>query len=265
MIGKVFNKNRDTFPVDGNCEALPKRKHLAWQSHLGALQHLHFMTVEDTSKETLAEERVSETLESALVWMSFAYQVATGKISPDELLTLEMEQQLKLPPIAPNHCVMVPANVKVRTLFASLQRGIAERNERTPDVALGSMLHVLQDSFSPSHTCRVSQWVAGKEHAALLDVENYAQQDHDKHAALDGHPQWMLEYLESGAHIYTNDPVTVGAWLISAVDQDLPWPEVESHLRNTVFSRAQTETESPRRKCIGRPAGLEDLHIAMRQ
>lgn len=224
--------------------------HLGRASHLGGLQHLHFMTTETSTDPDQRRARVERTTADALTWMEFAYQVATGELSPNAPLTFERERQLGLPSIALNHCVE-PANVKVRTLFSRQGQTVAERNRRTPDVALGSMLHILQDSFSPSHTCRVGRQIDGKRVALLHDIENYLLQDKRAHAELDQYPQWFLDYLWTDQHAYSNDPVVLGAWLISAVDRKLPWGDVEAHLRATIFAQAPI-AESETEKCIER-------------
>lgn len=225
--------------------------HLARASHLGKLQHLHFMTTQATADDAARGQRVEHTVQGALTWMAFAYQVATGELRPDHPLTAAKQAELSLPSIALNHCVR-PENVKIRTLFARQGQAIEERNMQTPDVALGSMLHILQDSFSPAHACRVGREVDGRQQALLRDVENYALQDKQAHAALDQHPAWFLEYLKTGQHVYGNDPVTVGAWLISAVDRKLPWAEVEAHLRATIFAPLPLGGADEAEQCLER-------------
>lgn len=208
--------------------------HLGRASHLGRLQHLHFMTT--LPPTATPSERVKATTDAALNWLEFAYSVATGKVAPDSSLTPERQAELGLPSIALNHCVQDPSNVKIRTLFSRLGQTDEYRNGIVPDVALGSMLHVIQDSFSPSHTCRVLQPSGTTVIAALADVENYNEQDKDAHRLLDGIPDWLKHYADTAEHLIGNDPITVGAWLLAAVDQDLPWKEVKDHLRSTVFA-----------------------------
>lgn len=134
------------------------------------------MTGLDPTK-SLANERVDTTTLAALQWMAFAYEVATRQRKPTDKLAPEELRRLKIPSIAKNHCVQ-ESSVAVRTLFTRTGPGWTdERRElATPDVALGSMLHVIQDSFSPSHTCRVKKTVRGKPFAVLVDVKNYVAQ-----------------------------------------------------------------------------------------
>jgi hypothetical protein len=251
----TMEKERTHYPGGTSGCSVPADIHLGRQSHFGPLQHLHFMTTQNRDLST-AEQRVASTTDAALTWMRFAYRVAIREIDADAPLTSEMEAHLHLPSIARNHCVQDATNVKVRTLFSRLGQDLAVRREITPDVALGSMLHVLQDSFSPSHTCRVEQLKDNVTKAVLVDVGNYNEQNTDAHASLDGYPRWMQMYAETGQHIYANDPITVGAWLIAAAGQKLPWDEVESHLRQTIFARDESGRQVSNDTCIGRTVEL---------
>ena len=128
----------------------------------------------------------------------------------------------------------------------------AERKTLTPDVALGSMFHVLQDSFSPAHTCRVEVSRQGRVLAVLKDVYNYAEQpDKKQHASLDEYPNWLKQLAQGKGHKFENDPVEVGAWLIAALDKKMKWSEVETHLKETVFASASNAPSEQQLLCIG--------------
>ena len=225
--------------------------HLARRSHFGSLQYLHFMTAMDSKNNSQREARVDTTIDVSLKWLHFAFDVATGRTAPGESLTEEMEVDVGLPSLSQNYCEP-RKNIKVRTLFSVQGHHWSVRDVRTPDIALGSMLHILQDSFSPSHTCRISEVSGDKEQALLFDVENYAQQVASDHALLDKFPRWFLDNLRNGAHQFENDPVIAGAWLLSAVDRRLEWSEVESYLRRTIFAKAAATGHTSALRCIGR-------------
>lgn len=159
---------------------LEGKDHLGWNSHYGKLQYLHFMSSD--GKQVGEEARLDETTRLALVWIKFAYSVATGDTSADAPLTPQTEESLGLPSVALNYCLGNAANAKVRTLFARVNMNdAAERNVRTPDVALGSIFHILQDSFSPAHTCRKEQIVDGQHFAVLSGVYNFNDQVRELH------------------------------------------------------------------------------------
>lgn len=223
--------------------------HLARASHLGRLQHLHFMSHRETSEPDDRVSRLQRTTDTALVWMKFAYEVASGDLPPGDPLTAEMENKLRLPSTAANHCEP-PEEIRIRTLFARDRHSVKERDRRMPDIAIGSMLHILQDSFGPSHACRVSRKINGQHVALLRDVHDYLLQNKKLHAKLDQYPAWLLEFLESGEHRYANDPVSIGAWLMDAVDRRLPWSDVETHLRETIFLSIPEDDVLPDEKCI---------------
>lgn len=236
---------------------LQAKDHLGWNSHYGTLQHLHFMT---SQPARVGESvRVAETTRLALVWIKFAYSVATGDRKADSQLTTLDEKQLNLPSIALNYDLKDPANAKVRTLFARPQAGNAElRNIRTPDVALGSILHILQDSFSPAHTCRKEQYVDGEHFAVLTQVYNFNEQVHSvdgelDHSLNDRFPGWLLTYARNRQHVYGNDPILVGRWMIEAVDRKTEWKDVEGYLRATIF-RQQSNVIGDNSACIGKRA-----------
>ena len=224
-------------------------QHLGWHSHYGRLQYLHFMTSTPTGSST-AEQRVRSSTTDALTWMKFAYAVAMGDLRADSALTETLQREVSLPSLALNHCVRLE-NVKVRTLFSRLGMPLHHRNAITPDVALGSMLHILQDSFSPAHTCRVTAHDGGETKALLADVYNYNEQNTDRHSDKDLYPDWLHHYAASNMHIYANDPVAVGAWLIAAVDNQISWEAVEARLRTTIFAEANTEARAVGTTCIG--------------
>jgi hypothetical protein len=232
---KFLSEDASEYPGSG-C-SIPASQHIGRWSHFGQLQHLHFMTNMKRSESTAAQ-RVTATTNKALSWMKFAYSVATGELSPEVHLTEELEKQAGLPSIAVNHCVQDRQNVKIRTIFTLRDPSWSDRYRRalTPDVALGTMFHVLQDSFSPAHACRVKKPVNAGAYAVLVDIENYNEQVEGSHGELDGYPDWLEQIVSIGTHTYKNDPVVVGAWLLQAVDEKRPWKEVEDHLRNTIFA-----------------------------
>lgn len=234
---------------------LEAKDHLGWNSHFGKLQYLHFMSSQGAA--VTEEARLDETTRLALVWIKFAYHVAVGAIPADTPLTRQTEEGLGLPSVALNYCLGNAANAKVRTLFARVDmQDEKERNERTPDVALGSIFHILQDSFSPAHTCRQEQVVEGQHFAVLTKVYNFNDQVNELHGERahqvnDKYPGWLLTYARNAEHVYGNDPIAVGAWLIRAVDAKTPWGEVESHLRQTIFKK-RTGTAPDNAPCMGK-------------
>ncbi|MGJ7523823.1 hypothetical protein ACSFA0_25330 [Variovorax sp. LT1P1] len=255
----TMNKSLKQYPGGVLDCTVPAEQHLTRQSHYGGLQHLHFQTQlrsKPGGQSSTPVERVTSTLEQSMVWLEFAYAVATqspGRAATSPLTPAD-ETMLNLPSIARNLCLRrKPPTVLVRSLFtqqgANGPEDLEARNRLTPDVALGSMLHVLQDSFSPAHTCRVAKPVDGRDIAVLRDVYNYAEQDSGQHGGLDLYPAWLVHQVREGQHQFANDPVIVGAWLIGAVDKRLPWEEVRHHLLGSIFVRSDS-AEDTKLRCI---------------
>jgi hypothetical protein len=247
-LKKLSDPTIPTYPGGTRNCALAADMHLGWHSHYGRLQHLHFMTGMVESNST-ADERVRSTTDKALKWIEFAYAVATKQLAADAPLLIDQQLSVELPAVAANHCVH-GANVKIRTLFSRLGMQRTHRDAIAPDVALGTILHIIQDSFSPAHTCRVARPDGSESKALLEDVYNYNEQSKGNHSQNDLYPAWLHRYAATGIHTYSNDPIVVGAWLISAVDNRLRWEEVESHLKSTVFATSSGHA-SPARACIG--------------
>jgi len=243
---KLLKEGQARYDTDQkNCRPEAKN-HLGHESHYGSLQHLHFMTQLSSVKSTneARTERIKTTTELALNWMKFAYSVATGDLHPLMHLTRDMEEQYGLPPMDLNVCAD-RQNIKIWTVFSRLGMNDDDRIQITPDVALGSMLHIIQDSWSGAHTCRVPQQVEtamGKQNYAVLkDVSNYLEQvkmpnGGDFHSDHDLYPQWLIDKVAYGKEGFANDPIIVGAWLLQAVDNKTPWQDVESYLRKTIFA-----------------------------
>lgn len=241
---------------------LEGKDHLGWNSHYGKLQHLHFMS--NQSSRVSDSDRLDETTRLALVWIKFAYGVAIGERPAKSALTKRDEEALSLPSVALNYCLSNAENAKVRTLFARVQsHGEEERDLRTPDVALGSIFHIIQDSFSPAHTCRKEQVVSGQHYAVLSGVYNFNEQLEEpfgkiEHGVNDRYPGWLLTYAQNGEHVYANDPIVVGVWMINAVDSGVDWDKVEAYLRSTIF-RKQDGSGSDQSTCIGRRSVSEPI------
>jgi hypothetical protein len=244
---------------------LKAEDHLMRASHFGAMQYLHFMSNEpnciksdDRSTCKDAGTRLQPTLDRAMDWIKFAYPIAARLREPESAFTHEEEVALGMPPIHKNLCLNDRTSAKVLTVFSRMgpDRDRAYRRLITPDVALGTILHIVQDSFSPGHACRVRQEVDGLPMAILADVYNYNEQTSSSHAKLDVFPDWLLKYASDGSRehrIYANDPIAIGVWLLQAVDRQAPWSEVNAYLRSVAFPVIPaSERKDALGRCIGR-------------
>ncbi|MFD0913867.1 hypothetical protein [Methylophilus luteus] len=239
----ILEPGQARYPTSQLGVFIDAKDHLGHESHFGTLQHLHFMSDIKDSKIT-ANERIKFTTDKALNWIRFAYDVATKVHHPDDPLTDKMDIGFSLKSIGLN-VGADPKNLKVKSLFTPTSMDPDQRLKITHDVALGSMFHVIEDSWSSSHTCRVERSLGSKKIAVLKDVYNYDIQSKDKknggepmHNLQDRYPTWLVNNVaQKNYQPYENGPVEVSAWLLSAVDQRLPWNDVETHLRNTIFAK----------------------------
>lgn len=147
---------------------------ILWASHFGDLQYLHAMGLGDESR--------AEILAKMRAYAEHAWSVATG--------TTTLEQ--------------LEAEIGRAKAAAEMGDGSAERRERlmarfdqadllyhADDAeqlrprALGSLLHMIQDSYAKGHAVREG-W-EGENSGHIRYFQNYAEQDGDKHGAFDTH------------------------------------------------------------------------------
>jgi hypothetical protein len=193
------------------------------RSHFGDLQFLHGMATRDG-------EPAIETQRKILVWAEFTYKVATG--------SLDQRTQIHNVPIS-----------GIRELFASNPQVSALRieqlfrgNRNAKRVAIGSLLHMVHDSYALGHAQREVLDFAGPDGAtmfsrgAIQEFHCYTNQDPDKHKLDDKWP----EQLRSWKLGRDDEPISVSARILQFMyaNQGLgaPWEEVETYLRSVVFN-----------------------------
>jgi hypothetical protein len=182
---------------------------MQYRSHYGDLQFLHAMAAADG-------EPAAETRRKVLDWMEFAYGVASGAIDPSAPLgTIELAM--------PREFFAGQAEWTVARLFnprESLGEGTL------PEHALGSMLHVIEDSFAAGHTGRNTAASAICPFGTVWQFRAYQSEDSDKHSVADGR-----------AALETADPrlVSVAARLIELQRAGAPWESEVKPFLEAVF------------------------------
>lgn len=187
------------------------------RSHFGDLQFLHAMANQDGVPAT-------ETRRKILMWMEFAWKVALGEFklgTPLRSISLEGWGQ---------HFANGQNVQDLLTLSRPWLR------PHIQEVAFGSMLHVVQDSFSAAHverrepvsgmTCAMGQRQAGR----IIRFLSYAQQDHSKHKEKDS-PESAQRHLARD----TPDAVDAGRALRDFLDRKVSWESVQQYLIDCVF------------------------------
>ncbi len=87
------------------------------------------------------------------------------------------------------------------------------------NIALGSLLHMVQDSYSDAHAERVGGCnPLSRQRKTIVSFRNYVYQNSDDHAHADIHPSW----LENGK-LEQNNPLWASAKLINFSFENTPW------------------------------------------
>ena len=194
------------------------------RSHFGDMQFLHAMAGR-------AGESPQETRANVTRWSEFAYRVARGEIEP----------KARVSTLAKGKLLDEDTAQWLGTLF----RGASKRHWTVQDVflakassvraiAFGSLLHLVEDSYSAAHVRRATSRVQANgclsygANDAIAQFQTYVGQDTKKHGACDNAPDW-LESPRPGS------PVEVLSLLVRAYGDGRDWPYVRVLLEQQVF------------------------------
>jgi len=188
---------------------------MLYRSHFGDLQYLHAMAAADG-------ELASKTRDSLFGWFEFAWRASRGEYTLETRL-----RDIGIPAIQEAYGRTEWRLMDLYTLGASggLRRSIG-------DVAFGSLLHSVQDSFAAGHARREEAsgmrecTLAGDSVTApgnILEFHSYAGQDHGLHADADSRAAFMRGFQEEG------NVVDVGRLLVRARKQELDWGAVRPY------------------------------------
>jgi hypothetical protein len=193
------------------------------RSHFGDMQFLHAMA-------SRSGEPAEETRRNILRWAEFAWRVASGEIEPrwkvsslgSRLKGNDMTEWLGTLFHGPSK-----KHWTVQDMFLAKPASIRA-------IALGSLLHQVEDSYSAAHVRRRSERVQENgcpSYDALDPVAQfytYVGQDTEKHGLCDNAPDW----LESQR---TGTPIEVLAEIVRAHEEGRGWPQVKAILEEKVF------------------------------
>lgn len=167
------------------------RYDLLYRSHCGDMQFLHAMA----SKKT---ENAGATSELIHMWAEFSYKVAAGDISKDilfenvgnklekrsaELFNVKMtdngRRRMEWQPewlftFECNRNISISAKKGDKTTLKCKDKNDQFSKETIQNIALGSLLHMLQDSFSASHVLRESSMVDASQASNSGRVKQFA-------------------------------------------------------------------------------------------
>jgi hypothetical protein len=191
-----------------------KRWNTMYRSHFGDLQFLHSMASRDGERAGVTRDRV-------MMWAEFAWSVAIGTEKGNTLL-----KDVKVNGFAD---FFPHSGQDVLDLYTlgnrALRRGLG-------DVAFGSLLHVVQDSFAFGHAERAKPFPGAMcpetslpQPGVIRTFRSYSNQDHKKHGAHDAR-----EAFRNAVQTSPN-AIDVGKVLLAMYDEKKPWSSVEPYLR----------------------------------
>lgn len=192
------------------------------RSHFGDLQFLHGMASRNG-------EPAGETQEKILAWAEFAYKVAIGDIAQKTKLGLIPQAQIR---------ALFKGDPRLESMtIEQLFKGprFARR------AAIGSLLHMIQDSFAPGHAERkiLDYPVSGKMVFARGDVVEfhcYTSQDEGLHGQDDKWPNG----LQNDSPLGDRNPIAIGSRILQFMyandGNGAPWTDVEKYLKEMVFA-----------------------------
>ncbi|NQD37725.1 hypothetical protein HPT27_11875 [Permianibacter sp. IMCC34836] len=153
------------------CPGVEVSDDLLYRSHYGDLQFLHAMASSET-------ETAAETRRKMLVWARFSYEVGIGKIDPATPLS-------QLPDV---DALLQRPGWNVHYLFARNANSKASIRK----IAIGSLLHLIQDSYSDAHTARLNGCEALSHNKRdIVNFRLYKLQNPDEHKEADSRPAWL--------------------------------------------------------------------------
>ncbi len=172
-IAQQLNERAKTAP--DSIETIGAKHPILYRSHYGDLQFLHAMSTDGLSN--------ADTQRRMLVWAQFAYKVAIGQIKP--------YTPLHLVEVDGFAALMNIRDKPVDVLFALGEPSFRKNPADIPNFALGTLLHMLQDSFSDAHAERGEEAGACafstdfRQPGLINGFRSYALQDDAKHGQAD--------------------------------------------------------------------------------
>ena len=201
----------------GNAE-FSRNGNILYRSHFGDMQFMHAMAVRG---ETLARSR-----ERILFWAQFTYQVASGEIATESTIGM-------LPQFA-----AILGGFEAVTVAEFFEIRGSTDPEKIRRIALGALLHTIQDSFSEAHAEREA--AGATRFGPIRAFHEFTCQSDEKHDAADraAHYSWFTAttHEELG-------PITIGAQVLDLLERKFKWesplgkgaPSVALYMRESVF------------------------------
>ena len=200
--------------------------YLLYRSHFGDLQFFHSMASYDG-------ETATETRQRMRMWAQFLWGVATKEIPTDRFIRTLGVDQLE-------H--YFPGDMTATNLFAT---GIVEVRKDLDKVAMGALLHMLQDSFSQAHAGRNAESGAMCEAiprfaqpGRISQFYSYAGQVGSLHDHEDTFTALGLQTLQVNPSVVDASRAFLALW-----KENAPWSEAEKYF-DCVFALEAPDTKA---------------------
>jgi hypothetical protein len=195
-------------------QAIDARYPILYRSHYGDLQFLHGMAS--------LGEKAAQTQRKMMIWAEFAYKIAHGDIPSTVALD-------KVPVEGFPELIGIRERT-VESLF-TLGDPAFRQGPMINLFALGTLLHMVQDTFSDSHSERGEEGGVCdgtsvlRQPGKLKRFRSYALQDADKHKTADTLRAFHNHDLKVG-----NNAIQVTRNLLDFYQKKAEWPEVLDYL-----------------------------------
>ncbi|WP_454562752.1 hypothetical protein [Pseudomonas sp. AIG] len=224
---------------------------MLYRSHFGDFQFLHAMASQPS-------ETAQETKDKIMAWAKFTY---TLSISSNDLGNEAIDGPV-ISSFSTISATLLRQGWTVGALFDPVPGGEWERSYNplklgrfkpsgvmrtqakgasVKHIALGSLLHMVQDSYSDAHVERVDGCnPLSKQRYEIISFRDYVAQSSEDHGLADTRPDW----LDTG-DLEKNNPIWASAQLIQYSIKKVPWDKgVEQFLDKEVFPLANPNNPS---------------------
>jgi hypothetical protein len=213
------NNKTYTFPMGG----------MFYRSHYGDLQILHAMA-------TSMHEPAEHTRDRILLWMEFSYSIVTGTLDTNIRIADLPSKYGKLFAVYPRKANNSLQNSSIERLFKP-RSGMDSLPLQK--LALGSMLHIVQDSYAAGQARRTRNSTAKCPYGRILQFYTYGDQKDGRHGAEDLRRALLNDMNFNSWRSRFNqwsNPLEASTRILVFANRNSDWKAVvEPYLRNRVF------------------------------
>ncbi|MDR9863363.1 MULTISPECIES: hypothetical protein [Pseudomonas] len=210
-VGHMWDAKRR---ANNSAYTIDSRYKMHYRSHYGDMQFLHSMASADG-------EKAVDTKQKILMWAEFAYRMATNELKPATHFKAVKIENL-------NRYFARQADWQLSYIMQPKYH-LEDTPNDFADHALGSLLHMVEDSYSAAHIERDYAATKACPTGHIKRFLAYTHQDSAKHGAAD---TWAA-YKSSGQ---AEMPVDVSAQLIWFARRKADWAkEVAPYLDKVVY------------------------------